>query len=319
VSSLVEANYTGDIVLGVGVGIAPELRDYFDYHAGAASSSVHRHRLVVYEIPLSCYGPRGQEVCHVNGMFQIDNNKGAATTLLLDDSRSLREIAQLRYEYYWAWTTFYSESIRIWLLDCRDVHFQRHPFTFLDKQQDDEMRTTLHVYEENSLIPLGDESYNRDWIEAAYGKTWVAKLKSNVILCSGSTVGGQPAVNLYARAMVYQWDVTMCPLRGCDQGHHNFLVGSGRLLLSKDRNITKIVSHRQGGGTVNTMAVLLKQLQPGKNLTSAGILNGTTVLNNDGSVSPIIHQFDRHNQLKQIVKAEGERMMEEWKRTKQST
>jgi hypothetical protein len=64
------------------------------------------------------------------------------------------------------------------------------------------------------------------------------------------------------------------------------------------------------------MSVLLSRI--GANLTAAGVLDPQTsqVLNNDGSVSPIIHQFDRHNGLKQIVKAEGQRMMAEWAQSK---
>jgi hypothetical protein len=320
VTSLVEANYTGDIVLGVSArGLSHELQEYFAYHAT-------HHSLVVYEIPLRCYGPRGQEMCRVDGMFakppeghQDDASAGRAAPIILEDPRALREVAQVRYEYYWAWSTFYEESSRIWMLDCRDVHFQKHPFTLLPTvadRFDTTMKHTLHVYEEASLITLGEEKFNRDWIEAAYGKAWVTRLQSNTILCSGSTMGGQPAVNLYTRAMVHAWDDTQCPLRGCDQGHHNFLVGSGRLLQSRDGSIKHIVSHKQGEGTVNTMSVLLSRV--GANLTAAGILDTQTnqVLNKDGSVSPIIHQFDRHNGLKQIVKTEGQRMMAEWEQRK---
>lgn len=318
VSSLIDSGYTGDLVLGVSTDLSASLREYFEYHA------MH-HNLVVYAIPLHCMTVNTIRThCQTVGFFASKRTTTTTTTgdspdhrtsseqVLLTDSRPYREVAQLRFEYYWAWSTLYSTTSRLWLLDSRDVYFQRHPMTGLQEQHDDTTTTTatttLHVYAESNREVLWQQRSNRRWIKKAYGEEWFKKLKYKTIICSGSTFGGQPAIRTYTSAMVHQFDVTNCTVYGCDQGHHNFLISANQLVGGP--NITSVRIYEQGRGTVNTLGLLMTD---DVNLTSLGVLKKDgLVYNTDGSVSPIIHQFDRDPDLVKIMELRKNQLLQQW-------
>ena len=52
-----------------------------------------------------------------------------------------------------------------------------------------------------------------------------------MLVCSGTTIGGAIAMESYLRAIIEEFDSTQCDLDGCDQGLHNYLLYSQRLLL----------------------------------------------------------------------------------------
>jgi hypothetical protein len=116
------------------------------------------------------------------------------------------------------------------------------------------------------------------------------------IICSGSTMGQQVAMEPYLHAMVAQFDNTSCKLKGCDQGFHNYLYYSNS--LSNLNGVRDVVEFDQGKGIINNLGVLRT-----KPLRKWGLLNDeNTVLNWDGSVSAVAHQFDRDDELNKHLK-----------------
>jgi hypothetical protein len=116
------------------------------------------------------------------------------------------------------------------------------------------------------------------------------------IVCSGSTMGEQVAIESYLRAMVEQFDKTKCKQKGCDQGFHNYLYYSDS--LKSVHGIRDVVFFDQGKGIINNLGVLRK-----KPLKEWGLLDEEfNVLNWDKSLSPVAHQFDRDDELNQFVK-----------------
>lgn len=210
-----------------------------------------------------------------------------------------------------------SQQSNIWLLDSRDLLFQRHPTQnkLLRLGGKSQKTTTLHVFEEAPVLSLGNQHYNRRWIETAYGADILEQLKDAPISCSGSTFGGQRAIEWYTRAMVHQYDVTKCLLYGCDQGHHNYLIRRNLLIGGShtgdnDRaGISHVQIYAQGDGPVNTLGILVENRG---NLTDLGILNDKMeVLNNDRStVSPIVHQFDRDVKFLAIIRERKEQLLQ---------
>jgi hypothetical protein len=282
VGSLLQTGYVGDIVLGISPDLPEDVEEYITYHAQ------HSH-LVAYVVQLECRDfPHARIRCTVENMFW---NDGA----YLADSRPPREKAQLRFEFYWAWSLQYSADSRIFLLDARDVYFQRNPFPLLETN----INTTLHVFEEWEGKPINKERSNSLWIRAARGKEWLEQIGDRNVVCSGTTVGGKPAIEMYTRALVAQWDDTLCTIYGCDQGHHNFLVHGH--FLEGAPNITQVVIHPQGTSVANTVGTLASQSSV--SLRMRGYVDNRTheVLNKDGSPSPVIHQFDRDEEMKGFI------------------
>ena len=105
-------------------------------------------------------------------------------------------------------------------------------------------------------------------------------------------MGQQVALEAYLRAMVNEWDETGILQKGADQGFHNYLYYTNKL-----RNVAAIHSIRvfpQGRGIINNLGALRKLA-----LTDLGVYDNVTktVLNWDGTLSPVVHQWDRDKEL----------------------
>lgn len=299
VGSLLKTGYTGDIVFGLSPDLPEDLKEFLEYHA-------EHSNLVAYAVRLDCQLVSSRTRCTVVDMFQ-ENGK------YVPDSRPLREKAQLRFEFYWAWSIPYSSNSRIFLLDVRDTYFQLNPFPLLETS----MSTTLHVFEEWEGRPIKFERSNALWIRKARGKKWLRKIGDRNVVCSGTTVGGKLAIEMYTRAMVAQWDDTQCTIYGCDQGHHNFLVHGNYLVGAP--NLTKVVIHPQGTGVANTVGNIPKYT--GLSLRMHGCVDNRTddILNKDGSPSPVVHQFDRDSEMLNIFSnLRANAFLLEWTNTSKS-
>jgi hypothetical protein len=111
-------------------------------------------------------------------------------------------------------------------------------------------------------------------------------------ICSGSTMGEQGAIETYLRALVNEWDETDIKMTGADQGFHNYLYYSGKLANSD--TISKLVVWEQGKGIINNLGALRT-----KTFAEWGFYNEKTyeVHNWDGTLSPVVHQWDRDKHL----------------------
>ncbi len=147
------------------------------------------------------------------------------------------------------------------------------------------------------MAKIKDSKFNSRWLKEAYGESEVQKFFDKPIICSGSTMGEQVAIESYLRGMVTQFDKTKCKLKGCDQGFHNYIYYSGG--LSNVEGIRDVVVYEQGKGIINNLGVLRN-----KPLKEWGLVEDETmkVLNWDKSVSAVAHQFDRDGDLNKHLK-----------------
>ena len=130
------------------------------------------------------------------------------------------------------------------------------------------------------------------------------------------------ALDSYLRAMVTEGDDTGVVLVGADQGFHNFLYYSHK--LKNDLKIHDIVVFDQGEGIVNNLGALrtksLGAWGNGKIARKEKMHNGKpkyTVLNWDGTPSPVVHQYDRHSELSiYFVKDKNKIYWEQWQEEK---
>ena len=115
-------------------------------------------------------------------------------------------------------------------------------------------------------------------------------------------MGEQVAIETYLRSMVGESDETGTKLMGADQGFHNYLYYSNKLVNAD--TISRIIVFDQGRGAINNMGAM--RTAPLEEWGNGHILDqqsntSMTVLNWDGSISPVVHQFDRHQVLAKYV------------------
>lgn len=115
-------------------------------------------------------------------------------------------------------------------------------------------------------------------------------------------MGEQIALETYLRAMVSESDETGTKLMGADQGFHNYLYYSNK--LANAETIRSIIVFDQGRGAINNLGAM--RTKPLEEWGNGNILqkvhdHNMTVLNWDGTPSPVVHQFDRHKVLSTYV------------------
>ena len=120
-------------------------------------------------------------------------------------------------------------------------------------------------------------------------------------------MGEQVAIESYLRGMIAEFDKTKCKQKGCDQGFHNYLHYSGG--LSNVKGIREVKVFDQGKGIINNLGALRA-----KPLSERGVLNNSTmqVINWDGSVSAVAHQFDRDDELNKYIKQKKADYVRQW-------
>jgi hypothetical protein len=275
------------------------------------------NHIVIYTPVLTCYTAEREETDSAKGGSRTcvaDHIYGRrhtsdGTIVPIPDPRPPRTVQTLRYEVYWLMVQQLSPHSWILLVDARDTVFQDNPFRSVPRATDPTGTSgLLYFFGENvDATRLGISKQNRKWLQASYGDRIADLLADKPTVCSGATMGEQVALESYIRAMVAESDATGIVLVGADQGFHNYLHYSHK--LKNVDTIHSIVVFDQGQGIVNNMGALrTKELEEWGNghlvrtETKLGELNPRklhryTVLNWDGSVSPVVHQFDRHQNL----------------------
>lgn len=235
------------------------------------------------------------------------------------DIRHGRTAQTIRYELYWIWSEYYSSNSWILLIDARDTIFQQEPFRRVPRKSttiindvdndDDDGGGTLIFFGENAdATSLGKSKHNRKWLQLAYGDDVANAFQNKPTICSGSTMGEQNAIEMYLRAMVGESDASKTVIFGADQGFHNYLYYSSKLKNTK--MIRRILVQDQGLGIINNLGALrdkdLSQWGNGRILQNRPIsakgdndddTKKNVILNWDGTISPIVHQYDRHKVL----------------------
>jgi len=321
VGSLKSTNFSGDLVLSISAldRLQPGVEKYLRSRNDKGDIN-----LVVYSIPWVCYDGKGNvskgtnegiHKCKLDGMYGVRQEKG--TMKALPDPRKARPVATARYELYWAWSLHYNEDKWMLLIDSRDTFFQTDPFKNIERRHTEDRESStiikegiLYFFAENSEInTIGSSSFNRNWLVTAYGLDTVSSHFSSPILCSGTTMGERIAIESYLRAMVAQFDETQCMVKGCDQGFHNYLYHSK--LLQRTKGVGKIVIYEQGKGIINNLGLL--RTKPLRDWGLFDVESGK-VLNWNGSLSAVVHQFDRDDELNKYVKEERKIFEKEWEK-----
>jgi hypothetical protein len=323
VESLANTGYFGDVVFSISneSNLKPGVKEYLS--SKSHSESGEGVNIIAYEVEWTCFKKSGEAArgtgegindCKMNNVF------GDSAGNPIDDPREPRPVATARYELYWIWSLHYNKESWLMLLDVRDVWFQLNPFEQVNKKG--KVTGELHLFGENAdAVRIGTSAFNKGWLVTAYGRKAVSPYFNEPVICSGSTMGNQDAIETYLRAMVAQFDTTSCKSKGCDQGFHNYLYYSGQLGKVHDETtsvgaINKLVLHEQGTGIINNLGALRT-----KPLKEWGMYDAEKelVLNWDGSTSPVAHQYDRDKEVNIMVKSKKKQFEQQWRLGKRQT
>ena len=165
----------------------------------------------------------------------------------------------------------------ILITDVRDVVFQDNPFGGIVDE-------CLLFFSENSKVSLGQQSINWNWLTNAYGLAAVESLAPFPILCSGTVLGSYKCILRYLSDMtdeLARLSPKIVGQFGFDQGALNYLYYS--------KSWPKAVVNASFYGPVATLAL--------ENPNEFNFDDDGRLLNNDGSIVPILHQYDRHEVL----------------------
>lgn len=302
IETLRATGYDGDLVLAIAEErlLHPDVMVYLKT----------QENLVVYHSDMDCLSEdqktwSGRRVMKTGGMdiFQmcvlhqvygwVEEGKVVKKA---QDPREGRVVATLRYEWYWIWLQHYNKNSWIMVLDARDSFFQLNPFVNLPRRTDPNVSSgRLWFFGENAnATRLGKSTKNANWLRNGYGVPVFESMRTKPTICSGSTMGEAVAVEQYLRALINEKDETEVRMTGSDQGFHNYLYYTHK--LANVNAISSLTVWEQGRGIINNLGALRT-----KELTEWGNYNKTTheVINWDGSLSPVVHQWDRDHELHQ--------------------
>lgn len=192
-------------------------------------------------------------------------------------ARYLWHCLSARFVYFRSYLRRHAEYDTVLISDVRDVVFQTNPFAAPSK-------TGLHVFEEYGGVPLGEQQNNASWIRNLYGPETLAELAHYPIICAGVLLA-ERQVLLDVLDLLCREVVTRYRGWGTDQGALNYLVRKERL-----RNVAV---HSFGHGSAMHVGIAPRS-------AISTDVEGR-VLTKDGTVCSIIHQYDRHEDVRRAL------------------
>lgn len=185
----------------------------------------------------------------------------------------LEGLQSLRYMHYYRRIVDEAVDAEVVMIsDLRDIVFQRDPFT--------DPVTGLELYLEDSSERIGqDGGFNTRWLNDLYGKEFIDASRGQPLSCSGVVVGTRSAMLTYLSEMVADIVWRRRPMGSHDQGVHNALIQTGRLPS------TQLIPNESG------RVLTLGKMQKFQKNREGFLLNA------DGSIPAVLHQWDRHASL----------------------
>jgi hypothetical protein len=188
----------------------------------------------------------------------------------------LEGLQSLRYSLYYDFLiNLAPTATEILVTDVRDVLFQGDPFS--------RPLNGLEVALEPPCHTFAREPFNRRWILDLAGPDQLIKMNGCVASCSGTVIGPRADMLHYLREMSAAIGWRRCAMGPHDQAIHNLLLHTGR--LPKARVIPN------GHGRILTMG----------GMSSYDMDTNGHVTNFDGSLPAVVHQYDRHPGLADVL------------------
>jgi hypothetical protein len=162
------------------------------------------------------------------------------------------------------------------LTDTRDVYFQANPAVALPAEG-------LNVFEEDASMTIGTCPYNSLWIQLGYGDEALRKMSKEAISCVGTVCGDYGSITYYLRLLRQEVErIQPRTQKPQDQGAHNYLINE----------VLDAVSWKNEDAEVYTVGYIKRN--------TVQIVDGR-IVNTRGHAPSVIHQWDRHKNLIELV------------------
>lgn len=146
-------------------------------------------------------------------------------------SRALQSPHKIRWEWYFQYLQHNLNSYdRIMHVDAFDTFFFGDPFSFASDFN------TLYFQQEGQIIKKC--AYNRNWLYSCHKDAKKKMISNNMILCSGSLIGGVFPFFQFLKTLVSQDNWHHCWKVGYDQGDFNYIYYTKWQSLSNSLNIS---------------------------------------------------------------------------------
>lgn len=188
-------------------------------------------------------------------------------------------IYNFRHFLYYNYILEHEQDIEnVLLTDIRDVFFQNDPFDFA-------IGSNLYVAMESRDLSIAEDSFNSKWILNGYGRQVLQEVGDNIISCAGTTIGPLAEMKRYLFKMLMDIQLLKDAYHCADQAVHNVLLNRGSL--------DPVVRLFNEDSPVLTVATL--------NSSFFDLDEEGYVLNERKQRVNLIHQYDRHPELKKVV------------------
>ena len=223
----------------------------------------------------------------LNSLSLLGNSSNYKINIIPFEARDMN-LRIYRYLLYHNYLTEYIKNKmnddenkhNIMLTDVRDVVFQKDPFDF--------DINNLCCFLEDKSQSINSCPYNSSWINDQFGHNVLDEIGSNIISCSGVTIGDYRSIIIYLETMI---DCTNRLGKKAyndqgihDQGIHNYIIYHRENILKNKANLKLF---ENGKGPVFTMGYVKDIL----------LNNNGFIINDDGSIANILHQYDRHPEI----------------------
>jgi hypothetical protein len=182
-----------------------------------------------------------------------------------------------RYRYYERWTHAFDDPDWLLTSDVRDAFFQRNPFArvFVEALAD------INLFNEAARMTVGTCPFNSGWVRDCWGEEALQESFNHSIICGGNILARARHMRTFIREMFSYLPQHGSCAGGEDQGVLNYMNTVHRWYTAQNKTVRV---WPQGTGSVNTIGYARDVLT-----NAAGF-----VINLDGQISALIHQYDRH-------------------------
>jgi hypothetical protein len=205
---------------------------------------------------------------------------------LIVQSEPQQHIILQRFRDMYSLLHQYETDVIIWV-DVKDIVFQKDPTNWLNMW----MRKDILAFSES--LKFGDEEWARLNAGTSFPMEW-EWLQNEEIYCAGTIVGKKEAIrDLFID--IYRWSLTTSnPQQLADQAAYNILI---HMHQWKD----KVQFVKQQEGFAAQLHLKLKKGDILPYTEELSTIDGNEIKNSKGELYTLVHQYDRNEELKQLI------------------
>jgi len=205
---------------------------------------------------------------------------------LIVQSEPQQHIILQRFRDMYSLLHQYETDVIIWV-DVKDIVFQKDPTNWLNMW----MRKDILAFSES--LKFGDEEWAKLNAGTSFPMEW-EWLQNEEIYCAGTIVGKKEAIrDLFID--IYRWSLTTSnPQQLADQAAYNILI---HMHQWKD----KVQFVKQQEGFAAQLHLKLKKGDILPYTEQLSTIDGNEIKNSKGELYTLVHQYDRNEELKQLI------------------